>query len=65
MKSANGGGAFPEDQDREGIDLIIRTDTADLADMEILKANTGSQVFLEVHLTFCDAMEDLSLKIFM
>ena len=49
----------------EGIDLIIRTDTADLADMEILKANTGSQVCLEVHLTFCDAMEDLSLKIFM
>nr|WP_326189237.1 hypothetical protein [uncultured Oscillibacter sp.] len=49
----------------EGIDLIIRTDTADLADMEILKANTGSQVFLEVHLTFCDAMEDLSLKISM
>lgn len=48
----------------EGIDLI-RTDTADLADMEILKANTGSQVFLEVHLTFCDAMEDLSLKISM
>ena len=37
----------------EGIDLIIR------------KANTGSQVFLEVHLTFCDAMEDLSLKISM
>ena len=49
----------------EGIALIIRTDTADLADMEILKANTGSQVFLEVHLTFCAAMEDLSLMIFM
>ena len=49
----------------EGMDLIIRTDTADLADMEILKANTGSQDLLEAHLTFCDAMEDLSLKISM
>lgn len=43
----------------------IGTDTADMSDMEILKANTGSQVFLEAHLTFCDAMEDLSLKISM
>lgn len=43
----------------------IGTDTADLTDMEILKANTGPQVFLEAHLTFCDAMEDLSLKISM
>lgn len=43
----------------------IGTDTAEMSDMEILKANTGSQVFLEAHLTFCDAMEDLSLKISM
>lgn len=43
----------------------IGTDTADLTDMEILKANTDSQVFLEAQLTFCDAMEDLSLKISM
>lgn len=41
----------------------IGTDTADLADMETLKVNTGPQAFLEAHLTFCDAMEDLSLKI--
>ena len=43
----------------------IGTDIADMSDMEILRANTGSQVFLEAHLTFCDAMEDLSLKISM
>ena len=37
------------------------TDTSDMKDTDILKANTGSQVFLEAKLTFCDAMEDLSL----
>jgi hypothetical protein len=41
------------------------TDTSDMKDAEILKANTGSEVFLEAALTFCDAMEDLSLKIAM
>lgn len=41
------------------------TDTTDMDDAQILRANTGSQVFLEAHLTFCDAMEDLSLEISM
>lgn len=41
------------------------TDTSDMSDAEILRANTGSEVFLEATLTFCDAMEDLSLKIAM
>lgn len=40
-------------------------DTSEMKDMEILRANTGSQVFLEAKLTFCDAMEDLSLVIAM
>lgn len=40
-------------------------DTTDMSDAEILRANTGSQVFLEAGLTFCDAMEDLSLLISM
>lgn len=35
------------------------------ADAEILRANTGSEVFLEAKHTFCDAMEDLSLRISM
>ena len=41
------------------------TDTSDMKDTDILKANTGSQVFLEAKLTFCDAMEDLALVISM
>lgn len=41
------------------------TDTSDMKDAEILRANTGSEVFLEATLTFCDAMEDLSLRIAM
>mgnify|MGYP003196054280 CR=1 FL=1 len=41
------------------------TDTTDMDDAQILRANTGSQVFLEAHLTFCDAMEDLALEISM
>ena len=41
------------------------TDTGELSDAEILRANTGSEVFLEASLTFCDAMEDLTLKIAM
>jgi len=41
------------------------TDTADMKDEEILRANTGAQVFLEATLTFCDAMEDLSMMIAM
>ena len=40
-------------------------DTGDMKDAEILRANTGSEVFLEATLTFCDAMEDLSLIIAM
>ena len=41
------------------------TDTTDMDDAQILRANTGSQVFLEARLTFCDAMEDLALEISM
>ena len=41
------------------------TDTSEMSDAEILRANTGSEVFLEASLTFCDAMEDLTLKIAM
>ena len=41
------------------------TDTSEMTDTDILKANTGSQVFLEAKLTFCDAMEDLALVISM
>lgn len=40
-------------------------DTSEMTDGEILRANTGSQVFLEATLTFCDAMEDLYLVISM
>jgi len=40
-------------------------DTAEMTDAAILRANTGSQVFLEASLTFCDAMEDLYLIIAM
>ena len=36
-----------------------------MKDTDILRANTGSQVFLEASLTFCDAMEDLALVIAM
>ena len=39
--------------------------TADMAEGDILRANTGSEVFLEAKLTFCDAMEDLRLRIAM
>ena len=42
-----------------GSEMCIRDST------DILKANTGSQVFLEAKLTFCDAMEDLALVISM
>lgn len=41
------------------------TDTSDMDSAQILRANTGSQVFLEAKLTFCDAMEDLALEISM
>ncbi len=40
-------------------------DTSGMKDTEILRANTGSEVFLDANLTFCDAMEDLSLRISM
>ena len=40
-------------------------DTSGMKDADILRANTGSQVFLEAKLTFCDAMEDLALVISM
>lgn len=39
--------------------------TADMAEGDILRANTGSEVLLEADLTFCDAMEDLRLRISM
>ena len=39
--------------------------TADMAEGDILRANTGSEVLLEAKLTFCDAMEDLRLRIAM
>lgn len=41
------------------------TDTSEMKDADILRANTGSEVFLEANLTFCDAMEDLALRIAM
>lgn len=41
------------------------TDTGEMKDAEILRANTGSEVFLDAKLTFCDAMEDLFLHISM
>lgn len=41
------------------------TDTSGMKDAAILRANTGSEVFLDASLTFCDAMEDLSLHIAM
>jgi len=41
------------------------TDTSEMTDAQILRANTGSEVFLEASLTFCDAMEDLYLVIAM
>ncbi len=41
------------------------TDTSAMTDADILRANTGSEVFLEANLTFCDAMEDLALRISM
>lgn len=41
------------------------TDTGEMSDAEILRANTGSELFLEASLTFCDAMEDLTLRIAM
>ena len=40
-------------------------DTSGMTDVAILRTNTGSQVFLEASLTFCDAMEDLYLVIAM
>lgn len=43
----------------------VGTDTSGMSEAEILRANTGSQVFLAANLTFCDAMEDLELVISM
>lgn len=36
-----------------------------MKDADILRANTGSEVYLDARLTFCDAMEDLFLHISM
>lgn len=41
------------------------TDTSGMKDADILRANTGSEVYLDARLTFCDAMEDLFLHISM
>lgn len=40
-------------------------DTGSMSQVEILKANTGSQVFLSATLRFADAMEDLQLQVSM
>lgn len=40
-------------------------DTGDLRPVDILKANTGSHVFLSASLRFADAMEDLLLRVSM
>ena len=44
---------------------ISGSDTDSMTDAQILRANTGSEVFLEANLKFCDAMEDLFLRISM
>lgn len=41
------------------------TDTGGMKDADILRANTGSEVYLDARLTFCDAIEDLFLHISM
>lgn len=41
------------------------TDTESMSEVEILQANTGSQVFLEGAIKFVDAMEDLDVQISM
>lgn len=38
-------------------------DTEDMADVQILQANTGSQVFLRASIKFVDAMEDLTMVV--
>lgn len=38
-------------------------DTSKMSDIQILKANTGSKVFLESHVKFVDAMEDLYMVV--
>lgn len=38
-------------------------DTETMSDVQILQANTGSNVFLEASIKFVDAMEDLSIEI--
>ncbi len=40
-------------------------DVSAMKDAAVLRANTGSEVFLQAELTFCDAMEDLTLTISM
>ncbi len=39
------------------------TDTEAMSDVEILQANTGSNVYLEASIKFVDAMEDLTMTI--
>lgn len=38
-------------------------DTSEMSAVEILRANTGSKVFLESHVKFVDAMEDLRMTV--
>lgn len=38
-------------------------DTENMSDIDILQANTGSQVFLEASIKFVDAMEDLTMTV--
>ena len=39
------------------------TDTEAMSDVEILQANTGSNVYLNASIKYVDAMEDLDLQI--
>ena len=64
VTTATGGDVYKRQGQRSYLESR-GTDTSEMKDTDILKANTGSQVFLEAKLTFCDAMEDLALVISM
>ena len=42
---------------------LMGTDTSEMDETSILRANTGSHVFLEGKLRYLDAMEDLDFNI--